>query len=176
MAPSNPVLLATIGAAHGVRGEVRVRSYTADALAFAAYGPTRADDGRVFEVERVRPGKGVVIAKFRGVDDRDAAEGLNGLSLYVERAVLPRVDQDEFYHADLIGMRAVGPSGTSLGSVTAVHDFGAGDILEIAPRSGPPVLVPFTRDHVPEVDLAAGVVVVDPPQEAAAPAVEEQGA
>jgi 16S rRNA processing protein RimM len=156
------IILATIGAAHGVRGEVRVKPFTADPLAIAAYGPLRAAGGRVFEIERIRPAKGVVIAKFRGIDDRNAAEALTGLSLHVDRAALPPAGADEFYHADLIGLKAETPAGEVLGDVTAVHDFGAGDILEIAPASGPSILVPFSRTAVTKIDIAGRRLVVAP--------------
>ena len=159
------ILLATIGAAHGVKGEVRVKSFTADPASIAAYGPLFGADGRIFEVERVRPGKGVVVAKFRGVDDRDAAERLNGLSLFADRAAFPAPGEDEFYHADLIGLDAFSAAGEPLGAVVAVHNFGAGDILEIAPRRGRPLLVPFTKEAVPDIDTARGRLVVAPPEE-----------
>ena len=159
------ILLATIGAAHGIKGEVRVKSFTADPAALGAYGPLSGADGRVFEVERVRPGKGVVVAKFRGVDDRNAAEALNGLSLFIGRDALPAPQEDEFYHADLIGLDAFDAAGEPLGAVVGVHNFGAGDILEIAPRRGRPLLVPFTKATVPDIDLTGGRLVVAPPEE-----------
>jgi 16S rRNA processing protein RimM len=144
---------------------VRVKSFSADLLALGSYGALTAEDGRLFQVERLRPAKEVVVAKFRGVDDRNAAEALNGVSLYVERSALPAPAADEFYHADLIGLPAIREDGEALGAIVAIHDFGAGDILEIAPRRGPPLLVPFTREAVPIVDIAAGRVVVSPPEE-----------
>jgi 16S rRNA processing protein RimM len=159
------VLVATIGAAHGVKGEVRVKAHNADPLSLGAYGPLAADDGRVFEIERVRPGKGVVIVKFSGVDDRTAAEALNGISLYVDRERLPAIGADEFYHADLIGLAASREDGAPLGIVIAVHNFGAGDMLEIAPSRGKTLLVPFTKEAVPVVDIAAGTVTIVPPAE-----------
>lgn len=159
------VLLATIGAPHGVRGEVRVRSYAADPLALGGYGPLAAEDGRTFEVERLRPAKDRLIVKFRGVDDRDGAEALTGTDLYVERSALPAAAEDEFYYADLIGLPAFGGDGEALGTVVAIHDFGAGDILEVRPESGPSLLVPFTKEAVPVVDIAGGRVVVSPPVE-----------
>ena len=159
------ILLATIGAAHGVKGEVRVKSFAAEPTALTEYSALHSDGGRVFEIERLRPAKGVVIAKFRGVDDREAAEALNGISLYVDRDALPAPDDDEFYHADLIGLTATTPGGEPLGTVVAVHDHGAGDLLEIAPDSGPSLLIPFTKECVPDIDIAAGRLVVAPPQE-----------
>lgn len=160
------ILLATIGAAHGIKGEVRVKSFTAEAAALAEYGSLRSEDGRLFEVERLRPAKGdVLIVKFRGIGDRNAAEALNGVSLHVERSALPAPGEDEFYHADLIGLAAFDAAGEPLGTVIAVHDFGAGDILDIAPAKGPSMLVPFTAEAVPEVDVTAGRITVIPPAE-----------
>jgi 16S rRNA processing protein RimM len=160
------ILLATIGAAHGVRGEVRIRSFTTTPEALADYGPLTTEDGRRFEIERLRPAKGdMLVAKLRGVDDRNAAEALSGVSLYVERSALPAPEPEEFYHADLIGLAAVDPSGAPLGSVVAVHDFGAGDILEIKPTDGPSLLVPFTNAVVPDVDIPGGRITVVPPTE-----------
>jgi 16S rRNA processing protein RimM len=169
------VLLARIGAPHGIRGEVHVKPYTADPLSLGSYGPLMANDGRSFLVERVRPGKDVVIAKFRGVDDRDAAEALNGLDLYVARSALPAPEEDEYYHADLIGLAAETESGEPLGTIVAVHDFGAGDLLDIAPPRGPSRLVPFTKAVVPVVDLASGRVVVALPAEIDEEAPDETG-
>jgi 16S rRNA processing protein RimM len=160
------ILFATIGAAHGVIGEVRVKSFASDPAALADYGPLFADDGRRFEIERLRPGKNVVIAKFRGIDDRNAAEALNGIPLYLAREKLPPPEEDEFYHADLIGLEAVTEAGERLGTVIAVHDFGAGDILDIAPPRGPSLMVPFTKAAVPSIDIAAGRLTVVPPMEA----------
>jgi 16S rRNA processing protein RimM len=160
------LLLAKIGAPHGVRGEVRLKVFAADPASLGAYGPLADHSGRRFELERVRPGKEVAIAKFRGVDDRNAAEALNGISLTVERDRLPAPDEDEFYHADLIGLAAVDQAGAALGTIVAVHDFGAGDLLEIAPPRGPTTLVPFTKGVVPVVDIAGGRIVVVPPAEA----------
>lgn len=149
-------MLATIGSPHGIRGEVRVKSFTADPTALASYGPLTAADGRVFEIERLRPAKGVVIAKFRGVDDRNAAEALNGVELSVERSALPPAEVGEYYHADLIGLEAVDAAGKPLGRVVAVQNFGAGDILEIAPPDGVSLLIPFTNATVPDIDIAGG--------------------
>lgn len=158
-------MLATIGSPHGIRGEVRVKSFTADPTALASYGPLTAADGRVFEIERLRPAKGVVIAKFRGVDDRNAAEALNGVELSVERSALPPAEVGEYYHADLIGLEAVDAAGKPLGRVVAVQNFGAGDILEIAPPDGVSLLIPFTNATVPDIDIAGGRLTIVPPAE-----------
>ncbi|HQF31159.1 MAG TPA: ribosome maturation factor RimM, partial [Hyphomicrobiales bacterium] len=175
------VCLAVIGAAHGVRGEVRVKPFGADPLALGAYGPLADESGtREFEVAALRPVKGgMLVVRFRGVADRDAAERLNGTRLYVDRDRLPPPGEDEFYHADLIGLGAVHIDGAPLGRVVAVPDFGAGDLLEIATGGGKTLLVPFTRAVVPEIDLAGGRLVVDPPpgllDEAGADEDEEAG-
>lgn len=171
--PGDRVLLAIIGRAHGVRGEVRVKTFTADPAALADYDGLADETGRPFRVERLRQAKEVMVVKFAGVGDREAAEALNGLALYVDRAALPPAGEDEFYHADLIGLEAFGPDGASIGTVVAVHDHGAGDILEIAPRRGSALLVPFTRDVVPEVDLAGGRLTLVPPPETEATGEED---
>jgi 16S rRNA processing protein RimM len=158
--------LAVIGAPHGVRGEVRVKSFTADPVALAAYGPLRAENGRSFEIERLRPQKEVVVAKLRGVDDRDAAAKLTGLTLGIDRNALPDPDEDEYYLADLIGLSAVSAEGGPLGTITNVYNHGAGDILELTPPGGDrSALIPFTRASAPEVDIRAGRIVLVPPAE-----------
>jgi 16S rRNA processing protein RimM len=130
------------------------------------YGPLSTEDGRTLEIERLRPGKGVVIVKFRGIDDRTNVERLNGISLFADRDALPPPQPDEFYHADLIGLTALSTEGAILGAVVAVHNFGAGDIVEIAPPRGPSLLVPFTKAAVPDIDIANGRMTVIPPPEA----------
>lgn len=161
------VCVAQIGGAHGIRGEVKLKSFTADPMAVKDYGPLMSEDGSAsFEIEALRPAKGHLVARFRGVDDRDAAERLAHLRLFVPRERLPPPAADEFYHVDLIGLVAVTSDGTEIGTVVAVHDFGAGAILELQPRSGgTTVMVPFTEAFVPRVDLAAGHVTVAPPEE-----------
>ena len=164
--PAQKICVAKIGAAHGVRGEVRLWPFTEDPLAVLHYGPLSTKDGaRQFEVARARAAKDHLVATFKGVADRDAAERLNGIELYIARDALPDTDDGEYYHADLIGLAAVDPQGASIGIVTAVHNFGAGDIIEIAPTQGPTLLLPFTNAVVPSVDLAAGHVVVELPSE-----------
>jgi 16S rRNA processing protein RimM len=162
------VCVAQIGAPHGVRGEVRLKSFTADPDAVARYGPLQAEDGRrSFEIEAmVRQDKDAMIVRLRGIDDRNAAEALRNLRLYVPRERLPETeDSDTFYHADLIGLKAVDTEGVPLGTVTAVYNFGAGDLIEVAPPGGgETVLLPFTESVVPTVDLAAGRIVVNPPE------------
>jgi len=160
------VCVAQIGAAHGVRGEVRLWTYTQDPLAVLAYGPLESEDGkRTVEITHVRPAKTHLVARIAGISDRDAAETLRNTKLYVARDKLPPVEDDEtFYHADLIGLAAVTEGGAALGTVTAVHNFGAGDIIEItAPGDGESLLIPFTQDAVPAIDIKAGRLVVIPP-------------
>lgn len=159
------VLMARIGRAHGVRGEVRVKPFTADPADFAAYGPLVDGAGRSFRVTSKRPAKEVMVVRFKGVDTRDAAEALNGTDLFVARAELPEDDDpDSFYHADLIGLTVVGQDGTDFGIVMAVHDFGAGDLLEVGPRGRKTGdLVPFSAEAVPTVDLAGGRLILVPP-------------
>jgi len=147
-----------------VRGAVKIKSFTATPEDVAGYGPLEDESGeRRFSLRLVGTGKGVVIGHLSGIADRNQAEAARGLRLYLPRAALPPTEEDEYYHADLIGLAAVLTDGTPVGAVRAVHDFGAGDTLEIARTEGPPVMVPFTRAIVPSVDLAAGRLVVDPP-------------
>jgi 16S rRNA processing protein RimM len=152
--------MAVIGAAHGIKGEVRVKSFTADPAALGDYGPLESADGRRFEVLEARPAGSVVVVRFKGVADRSAAETLNGTALFVDRSALPEGDDDEFYHADLIGLAVRDEAGTVIGTVRAVQNFGGGDILDVAGPGGD-VLIPFTRAAVPQVDLAAGFLGVD---------------
>src|SRR5581483_908284 len=163
--PVRRVCLGVVTAAHGVRGAVKVKSFAQRPTDVAAYGPLEDEDGAArFTLRVIGPAKAdVVIAKLSGVADRDAAEALRGARLYLPREALPAPAEEEYYHADLIGLAAVLGDGTRLGEVRAVHDFGAGDTLEIARPEGQPVMVPFTRAVVPVIDVAAGRLVVDPP-------------
>ena len=162
------VLIAQIGAAHGVRGEVRLKAFTEDPLSVARYGALESEDGRQrFEIEALRPAKDVLVVRLKGVADRNAAEALKNLRLYVAREKLPAPADDEFYVADLIGLAAEGPDGASLGTVKAVHNFGAGDLLEIEPADGgATVMLPFTVATVPTIDIARKKIVIEPPVEA----------
>src|SRR5882757_8479233 len=161
-----PICIARIGAAHGVRGAVKLWTFTEDPLAVKAYGPLSTKDGsRSFEVASAREAKGHLVATLKGVGSREDAERLNGIELYIARDKLPATDQNEYYHADLIGLAAVTAAHEPIGRVLAIHNFGAGDIIEIAPPSGPTMLLPFTNAVVPTVDLAGGRVVIELPQE-----------
>jgi 16S rRNA processing protein RimM len=150
--------------AHGVKGEVRVKSFTAEPAAIAAYGPLEGEEGgRRFALALRGQVKGVLIARLEGVQDRSAAERLKGTRLYLPRAALPAPGEDEVYHADLVGLAVELTDGSALGRVRAIHDFGAGHSLEVEKPGGGVVLVPFTATVVPVVDLRSGRVVVDPP-------------
>jgi 16S rRNA processing protein RimM len=159
------ICVGVITGAQGVRGAVRIKSFTAAPEDVAAYGPVADETGeRIFALRAIGRAKGVVIATISGIADRDAAERLKGVRLYVARDRLPAPGEEEYYHADLIGLAAVLRDGPALGRVRAVHEYGAGDSLEVTRDDGGTVLVPFTRAAVPEVDLAAGKVVIDPPE------------
>jgi 16S rRNA processing protein RimM len=168
-APSTPegkLLLGEIGAAQGLKGEVRLRSYTQEPTAIADYGPLEDERGRAIEIESVRVTPKALIARIKGATTREAAEALARTKLYIARTRLPARDEEEWYHADLIGLSVFAPNGTALGTVAAIHNFGAGDLIEIEPASGAPaLLVPFTRDHVPEVDVEGGRLTVVLPEE-----------
>jgi 16S rRNA processing protein RimM len=161
------ICIAKFGAAHGVRGEIRLWPFTGDPLAVASYGPLETEDGkRRFEIATVRAAKDHLVARIKGIDSRDDAEKLNGLELFVAREKLPATDEDEFYHADLIGLAAVTAEQTPLGRVVGVHNFGAGDIIEILfDKGGETKLLPFTNAVVPTVDLVKKHVVIVPPDE-----------
>jgi len=160
------ICVARIGAPHGVRGAVKLWTFTEDPLAVKRYGPLMAKDGaRQFEVTHAREAKDHLVASFRGVTTREEAEKLNGIELYITREKLPATDDDEYYHADLIGLAAVTSANEPLGRVIAIHNFRAGDIIEIAPPQGATMLLPFTNAVVPAVDLANGRVVIELPDE-----------
>ena len=165
---ANRICVARIGAAHGVRGEVKLWSFTEDPAAVAHYGPLETQDGtRCFEIEALRAAKDHFVARIAGVNDRDAAEKLRNIELYIPRARLPKIEEtDTFYHADLVGLDAVTPDGARVGTVHALHNFGAGDIIEIAPAGGgDPLMLPFNETTVPKIDVAARQIVVMPPAE-----------
>src|SRR4051794_15082156 len=164
--PAAQICVARIGAPHGVRGAVKLWTFTEDPLSVMQYGPLSTKDGkRQFEVANAREANGHLVATLKGVATREDAERLNGVELYVAREKLPATEADEYYHADLIGLAAVNAAGEPVGRVSAIHNFGAGDIIEIAPMSGPTMLLPFTNAVVPEVDIAGGRVVIELPEE-----------
>ena len=164
---SKRIVVAQFGAPHGVRGEIRLKSHTADPLKVGEYGPLSAADGREFVVSSARQAAGtqtdMLVVSVDGITDRNAAAALSGLELSIPRDRLPEPDDEDFYHADLVGLRADTTDGRTLGSVVAIHNHGAGDILEIAASGGEPILVPFTKAAVPTVDIPGGRLVVDPP-------------
>ena len=159
------VCVGAIAGAFGVRGEVRLKSFCAEAGAIATYGPLFTEDGaRSFSVALGRPVPDGLSARLSGVETREQAEALKGVRLYVDRGRLPSLPDDEFYHADLLGLVVQDTGGVVLGKVSAVLNHGAGDLLEVARPGKPSALLPFTRAVVPTVDLAAGRIVADPPE------------
>jgi 16S rRNA processing protein RimM len=164
MAAGARVCVGQIGAPHGVRGEVRLHSFTAEPEAFTAYGPLETEDGRILEIESLQPANDHFVAALSGIRDRDAAEKLANVKLYVPRERLPAlVETDEFYYADLIGLAVVNKAGEHLGTVLAIHNFGAGDLIEVRLAAGGKTeLVPFNEINVPSVDIAAGRIVIEP--------------
>ena len=161
------VLLAVVTGAHGVSGRVRLKTFTDDPRAVGGYGPLTDEAGaETYRLRVTGSTKGGVIAEIDGLRKREAAEAMKGQGLYVERTALPASDdEEEFYHADLIGLAAETPEGQRLGLVRAIHDFGAGDVLDIKPSKGQALMVPFTREAVPEIDLEAGRLIVELPEE-----------
>jgi len=164
--PSRLVLLGVFGAAQGVRGEVRIKSFTDDPRAIGGYGPLTDRTGkRAFVIEALRPLRDdMLVARLTGVATRDAAEALTGLEIFAPRERLPPPGADEFYYDDLIGLAAVTRAGDSLGRVVGLNNYGAGDILEIAPEGGgETLLLAFTKAVAVEIDFTAGRIVVEPP-------------
>ena len=161
--PQNPIQMAVIGAAHGIKGELRVKSFTGDPLAIAEYSPLYSEDGRAFAILDIRMQKDMAVVRFKGVADRNSAEALTGTALFVDRDMLPdELEEEEFYHADLVGLEALDLEDAPIGKVIAVQNFGGGDILEIARAGRTTVLVPFTKAAVPVVDMSGRRLTVDP--------------
>lgn len=157
---SNRILMAQVGSAHGIQGDVRLKAFGEDPLALAEFQLV-SDDGQTYRITNLRPAKGqMLVARFKGIGDRTAAEALNGTKLYVDRDQLPDPDDDEYYLTDLIGCRAVNENGETVGTVLAVPNFGAGDLLDLELSDGSTLLVPFSEDYVPEVDIAQRIVAV----------------
>lgn len=160
------VCLGVVVGVHGVQGAVKVKAFTQDPAAVGAYGPVEDEAGqRRFRLKVTGAAKGVVIATLEGVRDRNAAEAMKGIRLYVPRERLPQPDDDEFYLSDLIGLRVELAGGEAFGTVRTVYDFGAGDVLEVARPDGRLEMLPFTKACVPVVDVAGGRLVVAPPDE-----------
>ena len=162
--PAGLTCVGAIAGGFGVRGEVRLKSFCADPAAIAGYAPLVTEGGRSFGVRLLHPIPGAFAARLTGVATREEAEALKGTRLYAPRDRLPPLAVDEFYHADLIGLDVHDTGGALLGTVRAVLDHGAGDILEIARPGAPDLLLPFTRAAVPTVDLAQRRIVADPPE------------
>lgn len=162
--PADYVALAEIGAAHGVRGAARLRVFAEEAETLTDCGPLVLSDGRTIEIAGLETSGGKIIARFAGVPDRTAVETLKNETLWLPRAQLPEIDEDDtFYHVDLLGLDVVDAEGTRLGTVKSIQDFGAGDLIEVARPEGQSVYLPFTRACVPEVDIAGGRLVAAPP-------------
>ncbi|MHA1536411.1 MAG: ribosome maturation factor RimM [Alphaproteobacteria bacterium] len=158
------VCIGAIAGPQGVRGGMRIKAFTGEPDDVAGYGPLTDESGkRRFELRLIGHSRGMPVVRIAGIEDRGAADALKGTRLYVERSALPETEENEYYHADLIGLETVDSEGRPLGAVIAVHDFGAGDIVEIAHSGGRTSLVPFTRACVPVVDIAGGRIVLDPP-------------
>ncbi len=164
---SSRLCLGVVAGAHGLRGAVRVKAFTAAPEAIVDYGPLQdVAGGRRFALRLVRVEKGTALVQIEGIVDRNEAEALKGVELFLDRGALPPAeDEEEFYHADLVGLAAVDTNGAGLGTVRALHDFGAGDLIEVLPdEGGQPRVFPFTREAVPKIDFAAGAVTIDPPE------------
>jgi 16S rRNA processing protein RimM len=172
MASEDRICVGAIAGAFGVRGEVRLKSFCAQPEAIAAYAPLWTEDGRrSFTVRLTRGSGGGLTARLSGVETREEADALRGVELFADRKKLPNLPDDEFYHADLIGLEVLDTSGRPLGRVRAVHNHGAGDIIEVTGPAGG-LLLPFTRAAVPTVDLTARRIIADPPDETEAKADE----
>ncbi|MBW8638573.1 ribosome maturation factor RimM [Hoeflea sp. WL0058] len=159
-----PVLMAVIGAPHGVRGEVRVKPFGEDPLALGDYGPLFDDKGNTYQVKAIRPSKTVVVVRFDAVNSREQAEALNGTELFIDRSRLPddALDDDEYFQADLIGMTVRDAEAKDYGQVIAIHDFGGGDIIELRKGDARSVMIPFNGDAVTDIDMEGRIIMVSP--------------
>ena len=159
---ANSVQMAVIGAPHGIRGEVRVKTFTGDPLALGDYGPLHSADRKTFTVAAIRPAKNVVVVRFKEITSREAAEAVTGTELFVDRAALPDdLDDGEFYHADLIGLSVQDETGETIGKVLAIQNFGGGDIIEVTMAGRRTVMIPFTLAAVPEISVSEGFIRID---------------
>jgi len=176
MSKNAHICLGAVAGVHGVRGAVRIKCFTEDPLDISSYGELLSEDGsRAFTLKNVRPSKGdQVIAKIEGIDDRDIASALKGTRLYVTRDKLPDLEEETWYHADLIGLRAELTDGSDFGEVTALHNFGAGDLIEIKTGDGTKILWSFTKEIVPAIEIKNGRVIVEPPEEISVQDQDEQ--
>jgi len=163
MTKERPILMAKIGAAHGLKGEVRIKPFTGDPLALGDYGPLFDARGTLFEIDGLRPAKDMVIARLKSVTTREQAEMLNGTELFVERSQLPQdIESDEYYQADLIGMQLRDESGEAYGTVESIQNYGAGDIIEVRKDRRNTFMIPFTQTAVTAIDLESRVMTIDP--------------
>jgi 16S rRNA processing protein RimM len=163
MTKERPILMAKIGAPHGLKGEVRIKSFTGDPLALGDYGPLFDARGTMFEIAGLRPAKDMVIARFKSVTTREQAEMLNGIELFLDRSQLPQdMETDEYYQADLAGMQLRDESGTVYGTVESIHNYGAGDIIEVRTDRRNAFMIPFTQSAVTAIDLERRVMTIDP--------------
>ena len=170
------ICVGAITGARGLKGEVRIKSFTAEPMGICSYGDLFGKNGRTrYQVRITGQAKGQLLAHLNGVEDRDAAESLKGTRLYIPKSALPKTEEDEFYFSDLVGLRADLVGGGCLGTVKEVHDFGAGAILEVVGEMAGTVMVPFTRAVVPMVNIAGGKLVIDPPIGLIEPAETEEG-
>lgn len=163
MSSTDRICVGAIAGAFGVAGEVRLKSFCTVPEDIAAYGPLTTEEGRAFTIRLTRPVAGGLGARLKGVTTKEQADALKGTTLWADRARLPHLPDDEYYHADLIGLAVQDTGGAPLGTVTAVHNHGAGDVLEIRAPGGGTMLLPFTLAVVPTVDLTTGRIVADPP-------------
>ncbi len=157
------IVLGVITAPHGIRGQVKIRSFTANPEDLTAYGPLTSKSGAVFEVKITSHTKDVLIADIKGVNSRDDAEKLRGIELCVPRSALPDSDENEYYHEDLVGLKVQTQSGEPYGIIEAVHNFGAGDLVSLKLISGKEELLPFTKASFPNIDIKKGIAVIEPP-------------
>ena len=160
------ICVGVIVGVHGLRGLLRVKSFTAEPTDIAVYGPlVDATGARQYTLKVTGSAKGVLLARIDGIDDRNSADALKGMELFIARDALPQTEEDEFYHTDLIGLQAVFADGTVYGTVRALHEFGAGDMIEFTLEVGGVSVLPFTRAVIPEIDLVNGRITVEPPTE-----------
>ena len=160
--PKNPILLGVVGGAHGIKGEVRIKSFTEYPVDIKAYGPLADAKGNTYTIRSARIQKNVVVVTINEISDRNGAELLNGTELFVDRSALPEDDADAFYQSDMVGMAVESTDGEAVGTVIAFHDFGAGEVVEIKPERGSSVMIPFSEAAVPEIDVERRVMIVEP--------------
>lgn len=162
MTVEEKICLGAVVGVHGIRGEVKVKAFTEDERSLAKYGVVRNEDGtREFDLKIVGRSKELLRIKIKGVEDRNTAETLIGTGFYIERSRLPEPEEDEFYHADLIGLEARGADGEKIGTVNALYNFGAGDLIELKTADGSLEMLPFTRQYVPTIDVKNGFIIVE---------------